>query len=61
MALKIEHIKRPDFNYIEVKDIKSIVCEKTGKEYVLIPKKEYEDLKHKAFNLFVEASNILAK
>lgn len=29
-------------NYLYLKDVKKIACEKTGKEYVLIPKEEYE-------------------
>ena len=53
MFLEISYHKKCDFDYIELLDVKSIYplddrFKESKKEYVVIPKKEYKDLKDKA-------------
>ena len=53
MTLEISYHKKCDYDYIELHDVKSIYplddrYKESKKEYVVIPKKEYKDLKDKA-------------
>lgn len=53
MTLEISYHKKCDYDYIELHDVKSIYplddrYKERKKEYVVIPKKEYKDLKDKA-------------
>lgn len=53
MTLEISYRKKCDYDYIELHDVKSIYplddrYKERKKEYVVIHKKEYKDLKEKA-------------
>ena len=53
MTLEISYRKKCDYDYIEIYDVKSIYplddrYKERKKEYVMITKKEYKELKEKA-------------
>ena len=53
MTLEISYHKKCDYDYIDIQDVKSIYplddrYKERKKEYVVIQKKEYKDLKEKA-------------
>lgn len=53
MTLEISYRKKCDYDYIELHDVKSIYplddrYKERKKEYVMITKKEYKELKEKA-------------
>ena len=53
MTLEIAYNKKVDYDYIELHDVKCIYplddrYKENKKKYVVIPKKEYKDLKDKA-------------